>query len=83
MSHHLVFSDLKPENVLVHQTGHVKLTDFGSARYCDKIVEGDRIEGTAEYLAPGMNQKFIGNFLQKLFLGVRRRRLRIFGHLDA
>lgn len=28
------------------------LTDFGSARYEDQIKEGDRIEGTTEYLSP-------------------------------
>jgi hypothetical protein len=43
---------LKPENVLVHQSGHVKLSDFGSSRFFKEITAGDRLEGTADYLAP-------------------------------
>jgi serine/threonine protein kinase len=34
------------------ENGSVLLTDFGSARSTDQIKEGDRIEGTKEYLAP-------------------------------
>jgi serine/threonine protein kinase len=50
---------LKPENVLIHRTGHIVLTDFGLS----KILTDDDIGedgapvtrtfcGTAEYLAP-------------------------------
>ena len=48
----LVFGDLKPENVLIHESGHAKLGDFGSARLCGHAQSSDAIEGTLHYLAP-------------------------------
>ena len=48
----VVWGDCKPENVLVHASGHVKLTDFGSSRREEEVVEGGRVEGTEDYLAP-------------------------------
>ena len=46
----IVYRDLKPETILIHKSGYLKLTDFGFA----KIIE-DRtytLCGTPEYLAP-------------------------------
>jgi serine/threonine protein kinase len=49
----LVYRGLKPENVLLDEAGHVKLTDFGYT----KILQGGQdmtstLCGTVDYLAP-------------------------------
>eukprot|EP01127_Copromyxa_protea_P020312 TRINITY_DN6779_c0_g1_i3.p1 TRINITY_DN6779_c0_g1~~TRINITY_DN6779_c0_g1_i3.p1 ORF type:complete len:280 (-),score=56.82 TRINITY_DN6779_c0_g1_i3:115-954(-) len=48
----ILYGDLKPENVLVMGNGTISLTDFGSSRYIKDIKDGDRVEGTKEYLSP-------------------------------
>jgi protein kinase A len=51
-SKHLIYRDLKPENVLIHQSGYLKLSDFG---FIKKVTDNERtytICGTPEYLAP-------------------------------
>ena len=51
-SKRIVHRDLKPENILLDDVGHIKLIDFGSARFLDSEEEYDSFVGTAEYIAP-------------------------------
>ena len=47
---HIAYRDLKPENLLIANDGHVKITDFGFAKEIkDKTYT---LCGTPEYLAP-------------------------------
>lgn len=39
---HIIFRDLKPENCMLSHTGHVMLTDFGSA----KVLEAGEYTNT-------------------------------------
>ncbi|CAD5234540.1 unnamed protein product [Bursaphelenchus xylophilus] len=47
---HIAYRDLKPENLMMTQEGHVKLTDFGFAKEIHN--KSYTLCGTAEYLAP-------------------------------
>ena len=50
----IVFRDLKLENILIDQVGHVRLTDFGLATKCDSNTKLSGIYGTPEYMSPEM-----------------------------
>jgi len=47
----VVYRDIKPENILIHRSGHIKLTDFGFAKYL-KDAKTFTLCGTPAYMAP-------------------------------
>ena len=51
----LIHRDIKPGNLLVTPTGHVKVSDLGLSAFMNKVDEDPRagkIVGTADYLSP-------------------------------
>jgi protein kinase A len=49
-SFNIIYRDLKPENLLVDKDGHIKMTDFGFAKFVPSTTK--TLCGTPEYLAP-------------------------------
>ena len=51
----IAYRDLKLENILIDDRGHIALTDFGLSKYdIDKTGGATTFCGTAEYIAPEM-----------------------------
>ena len=51
----IIYRDLKPENILLNFDGHIKIADFGFAKWCETTVW--TLCGTPDYLAPEVSAR--------------------------
>lgn len=57
-SHGIIHRDVKPANIMVSDTGEVKITDFGVSYSTDQgqITQDGMVVGTAQYISPEQAQ---------------------------
>tara|TARA_B100001123_G_scaffold447105_1_gene603656 strand:+ start:3583 stop:4554 length:972 start_codon:yes stop_codon:yes gene_type:complete len=53
-AHHagVIHRDIRPGNILISETGLVKITDFGTSRFLEIAAHGTTIIGSPPYMAP-------------------------------
>ena len=54
----IIHRDIKPQNILVHADGHIKVADFGIARMANSstLTRGDSVMGSVHYFSPEQAQ---------------------------
>lgn len=63
----IVHRDMKPQNILMTQTGTIKITDFGFARYFDNDLLIQTICGSPLYMAPEIMKEKKYNYKSDLW----------------
>ena len=53
----ILHRDVKPDNLVLEASGHIKLTDFGISKYLDKQRRCTARSGTGAYMAPEIKGK--------------------------
>jgi len=70
-SKNVIYRDIKPENVLLDDSGHIILTDFGLAKRLSPDTKASSLCGTAEYMAPEIIKgESYGNSVDYWSLGI-------------